>query len=77
MKTKQSILQENSTHKAIKDGKEIKIYIKGFDCEDLHWEDELLYTLPLSQKDDLLAIFDRFDEDNRCNLAELNDELSF
>jgi hypothetical protein len=82
------IVQENSTHKAVKEGNVINIYLKGFkgdekapdgsnlfNEEDLkkypHWfRDELLWTIPLTHKDDLFAIFERLEEDNRCLAAE-------
>lgn len=76
-----SILQENSTHKAVLNGEMIDIFSKGFDVEesapgaadDLHYKDELLYSIPADQSDDLLSIFDAFDETNRCNVADAND----
>ena len=44
--------------------------MKGLDIEDLHFDDELLWTIPLDEKDDLFAIFERLEENNRCNVAE-------
>ncbi len=66
------ILQQISTHKAVKENGVINIYLKGLDLEDLHYDDELLWTIPLSDKDDLFAIFERLEENNRCNVAEFN-----
>lgn len=72
------ILQQNSTHKAVLVDNKIKIYIKGFECgkptdvDYLKFEDEYCYSIPAENKDDLFAIFERLDEDNRCNLAEAN-----
>ena len=36
-------------------------------------KEELLWTIPVDEEDDLFAIFEGLDEDNRCNLAELNE----
>ena len=69
------ILEQNETHVAVKSEGRIKIYIKGFEFEDLKSKPEYLYSIALDEEDDLFAIFERFDEDNRCNMAELNDEL--
>jgi len=84
------IIQQISTHKAVQEGSEIKIYLKGMDPEALaldgtklcddeciekypEWfQDELLYSIPSCQKDDVCAIMERYEEDNRCNVAELN-----
>lgn len=64
------IIKQNSTHKAVKENGRINIYIKGFEIEDLKYDDEFLYSISLDQEDDLFAIFERYDEDNRCNVAE-------
>ena len=66
MKKKEKILKQIATHKAVKVGKEIHIIEKGIDFEDLHYPDVLLYTIPLENKDDLFAIFEDFEETNRC-----------
>jgi len=65
-------IQQNSTHKAVKENGVINIYIKGFEIEDLKYNDELIHTIPASESDDLFAIFERLDEDNRINVAEFN-----
>ncbi len=71
-------LKQNSTHEAIKNvinGK-IDIYIKGMTFEDgMSFDPEYLYSIDGSQVDDLEAIFDRFDEENRINRAEFYQEL--
>ena len=77
-------LQSNSTHVAIlvKDsffGNEIQIWCKGLswindDKSASVYPAEKLWTIPVEEKDDLFAIFERLDEDNRCNMAELNSE---
>ena len=69
------ILKQNSTHKAVSEDGKIKIYIKGFEIDDLKVKDEYLYSIPLKNKDDLFDIFERFDEDNRINRAEANGEF--
>lgn len=72
---KNKILKQISTHKAILNGNKIDIFITGFEIEDLKYEDEFLFSIPANEEDDLLAIFDRFDEDNRINRAEANEEF--
>lgn len=65
-------LSEISTHKAIKTATNIEIIEKGLHLGDLHYEDELLYTIPLENEDDVFAIMERYEENNRCNVAEFN-----
>jgi hypothetical protein len=71
-------LKENNTHEAIKNvinGK-IDIYIKGLTLEDGYsFDAEYLFSIDGSQIDDLEAIFDRFDEENRINRAEFYQEM--
>lgn len=69
------ILQQISTHKAVRNGNFIDIILKGFEIDDLKFEDEKLYSIPLENKDDLLAIFDQLEEDNRINVAEANNSI--
>ena len=70
-------LKEISTHKAVKENGAINIYSKGmYFSEDLNWEDELLWTISLEDEDDLFAIFERLEENNRCNVAEANAAFS-
>lgn len=64
------ILKENSTHKAVKENGRINIYLKGIDYEDIHMPAELLYFIMEDEEDDLFAIFERYDENNRINMAE-------
>ena len=74
------VLRQNSTHVAILDGSHIVVFIKGLEIytdatqtdTELSWQPERLYALPIEEQDDLDAIFERYDEDNRCNLAEAN-----
>jgi len=73
---KPEIIKENSTHKAVKENNRIAIYIKGIDLEELHYPDEFLYSIPLENEDDLFAIFERYDEDNRINMAQFEAEMS-
>ena len=63
-------LAEISTHKAVKENGVINIYVKGLDFEDLHWDDELIYSIQLEEEDDLFAIFERYEENNRINRNE-------
>jgi hypothetical protein len=73
------VLIEISTHKAVKDGDKIKIYRKEleFDSNDdiIGEKLELLYSIPSENEDDLLPIFDDFEETNRILMAEANSEL--
>ena len=69
------ILKENATHKAVKENNEINIYCKGFDIDDMHYPEEFMYSIALDMEDDILAIFERYDEDNRINMAEFQAEL--
>ena len=73
----ETILQQNSTHKAVKVEDKIQIIIKGFEIEDLKYDDEYLYSIPADQEEDLFAIFERLDEDNRINVAELNESTCY
>lgn len=50
------------------EGCELKKYPEWF-------TDELLWTIPYNERDDLFAIFERLEEDNRIGLAELNEEI--
>lgn len=82
------IIAQISTHKAVKTAKNIEIWMKGLsipigykypngDIEEkgFHYDAELLYAIPLENEDDVLAIMERYAEDNRVNMAELNDEM--
>lgn len=73
------ILQQNSTHKAILNTEKnrIEIWIKGLDIEDIHIAPEYLWFIPIEEQDDLFAIFERLDEDNRCNVAEFKAAMGF
>ena len=71
-----TIISQISTHKAVKENGYISIYQKGFTAGELHFEDELLYTIPLDEVDDVFAIMERYEEDNRCNLAEFLEEVT-
>ena len=74
------ILQEISTHKAIKKGDKIYIYLKGLTIKndddrefakkfpDL-FKDELLRVIPAENEDDLFYIFENYEETNRYNLS--------
>lgn len=77
------ILKEISTHKAVLvNASTINIYVKGFECgkpidEDyLRFEDEFLYSISADNEDDLFAIFERYEEDNRINHREAKIEFS-
>lgn len=67
------VLQQNSTHVAVKVDGKIKIYTKGFAIIDeapLTIQPEYLYSV--KNVDDLFALFEVYDENNRINFAELN-----
>ena len=85
---KEKIIKQISTHKAVKENGKINIYTKGLNIpvgykypdgsiedEGFVIEPEFLYSIPAENEDDLFAIFERYEEDNRCNLAELNSTL--
>ena len=61
-------IKQNTTHKAVSYNGIIKLFIKGFEIGDVKCEDEFVQVV--EYKDDLFAIFERLDEDNRINLAE-------
>ena len=70
-----TIINQISTHKAVRTETGINIILKGFNDdtfkEDSN-EDEILYTLPLEGEDDVFAIMERYASNNRYNLAEAN-----
>ena len=81
-------VKQNSTHKAVKFGNIISIFTKGLnipvgykypdgtiEAEGFVIHGEFLWSIPAENEDDLFAIFERLDEDNRCNVAELNASL--
>lgn len=71
-------LKQNSTHIAVLNDNDdtIEIWIKGFsipaagDTPEYISQPEYLYSIPAANSDDLFAIFERLDEDNRINRAE-------
>jgi len=75
-----TILKQISTHKAVKENGVVNIYELGLDSNDeelkglpsKYFQDILVRTIPLKNEDDLFAIFDRFEEDNRCNANDFN-----
>jgi len=78
--TTKNTLQTNSTHIAIHIGTEIQIWTFGIswindDNTESVYPAEKLWTIPEGDQDDLLAIFERLDENNRCNVAEANAEF--
>lgn len=77
------IISEISTHKAVKNGNQIDIILKGIsipigykypngsvEAEGFYTKEELLYSIPATESDDVFAIMERYQEDNRINLAE-------
>lgn len=71
------ILKQNSTHQAIQQNGRIEIWTKGVKEEDFELKAEYLYSIPTNNKDDLFAIFERYNEDNRINVAEANEEFKY
>jgi len=69
------VIQEISTHKAVRNGDKIDIVLKGIQYEDLNIADEKLYSIPAEQEDDLLSIFDNLEETNRVLRAEAQSEF--
>jgi hypothetical protein len=66
------LIREISTHKAVRSEKGIDIILKGFCSGEYSCKDEILYTLPQWAIDDVDHILDRYSEDNRVNVNELN-----
>ncbi len=76
------ILKDISTHKAVQEGEVINVYQKGLPVEiaeegDMenypHWfKDKFLFSLPFEQEEDLLPIFENYEENNRINREEAN-----
>ena len=66
-------IQKISTHKAIKTKKEIQIIQIGLIIDgEVFSKDQVLYSLPLDHQDDVFAIMERYEENNRCNMRDLN-----
>lgn len=74
--TTPTIIQQNATHKAVREHGRINIYLKGIDYEYIHMPDELLYFILEDEEDDLFEIFERYDEQNRINMAEFQASFS-
>ena len=70
------IIKEISTHKAVRNGDKIDIISKGFEIGDLKYSDEVLYSIPTENEEDLMSIFDNLQEENRILLAQANGEFS-
>jgi hypothetical protein len=71
-----AILQQNSTHKAVESGHEIDIYLKGFECGSMAYDDEYLYSIPMCSKDSILPLFEQIEENRRIIMAESLGEFS-
>lgn len=69
------IIKQNATHKAVRENSQISIYLKGIDFEDIRCPDEFLYAIAEDMEDDVFAIFERYDEDNRINESEFKTEF--
>ena len=69
------ILKENKTHKAVKTNGKINIVLKGIKIDDLVFRDEILYSIPLENEEDLLCIFEQIEEENRYLFNEANELL--
>jgi len=68
--TTPTIIKQNATHKAVRENGQISIYLKGFDYEGITEPETFLYAIAEDMEDDVFAIFERYDEDNRINVAE-------
>jgi hypothetical protein len=73
------VLMEIDTHKAVKHGDKIKIYRKELEFDsnyDVIGEKLIyLYSIPIENEDDLLPIFEEFEETNRYLVDEANREM--
>lgn len=67
------IIKEITTHKAVLIGNEIHIIQKGITFEELAFPDEPLYKILADQEDDVEAIMERYEEDNRVMCQEFLD----
>ena len=65
------VVQDISTHKAVKSSKEIQIWQKGVD----RFPAQYLYSLPFDREDDVWAIMETFEANNRQNMAEFSEEM--
>jgi hypothetical protein len=70
-----TILQQSTTHKAVVSERGIDIVFKGhtFEAIDgndtvLSWPDEIEYSIPLENRDDLFAIFEQIEETIRYEM---------
>jgi hypothetical protein len=74
-------LKRNGTHIAIRTSTEIQIWTIGLNIldetgGDLIIDPEHCWSIPFEESDDLFAIFERLDEDNRINMAEALSEFN-
>lgn len=70
------IIQEISTHKAVKTKLGINITLKGFCFDGYSCKDEILYTIPLNEIDDVDYILERYREGNRINMNEFINSIN-
>tara|TARA_R110002124_G_scaffold212856_2_gene378931 strand:+ start:9688 stop:11475 length:1788 start_codon:yes stop_codon:yes gene_type:complete len=70
------IIKQISTHKAVRNGDKIDIISKGFEIGDLKYSDEVLYSIPTENEEDLMSIFNNLQEEIRILLAQSNVEFS-
>lgn len=73
---KGKVVKQNSTHVAIQEVDRIVIYTKGLIFDDVTINPERLFSIKNEEKDDLLAYFEQFDENNRVNVAEYKEEIA-
>jgi len=74
-------ISEISTHKAVRVGDEIQIILKGFKDPfpggfDLSCPDELLYTIPARNEDDVFSIMEGFIATNGYLTADFKREMN-
>ena len=70
------VVKLSNTHMAVlnKDGQNIDIYERGIELEDYSAPEEFLKSIPVSHKEDLESIFDRYSEEVRSLVAEAEGE---
>lgn len=86
----EKIINQISTHKAVKNGNKIDIILKGISIpvgykypngdvekEGFFMADEFLYSIPAENEDDLFSIFESLEEENRINVAEFKGSFEY
>ena len=65
------VLKQISTHKAVRNGDKIDLYLKGTKINGEVYPDEYLRSILYEDREDLDYIFDNYKQENRFNMNEL------